>query len=113
TPVYHPHASPAPLAYHPSSSKHYRDELYGYSGDSMTPTQVPTLPLYEDMPPPSHRPARAFEEPQPYSIRDAVGDTPGAMAHPPPQEDAPAAVDPDKSIFEAAVGLLRIRSSQW
>ncbi|KAF8933588.1 hypothetical protein BGZ52_007265 [Haplosporangium bisporale] len=113
TPVYHPHASPAPLAYHPSSSKHaYRDEPY-YSGDSMTPTQVPTLPLYDDMPPPSHRPTRAFEEPQqPYSHREAMGDTPGAMAHPPPHEDAPA-VDPDKSIFEAAVGLLRIRSSQW
>ncbi|KAG0095133.1 hypothetical protein BGZ93_006289 [Podila epicladia] len=114
TPVYHPHASPAPLAYHPSSSKHYRDEPYGYSGDSMASTQVPTLAFYDDMPPPSHRPTRAFEEPQPYSIiRDIVIDTAGA-AHPQPHEDVPAAAaDPDKSIFEAAVGLLRIRSSQW
>lgn len=138
---YHPHPShhdstmsayppPPPPPYHGSQSKYqphtsqthaFRDvqQGYGYSPSSMS--------RYHERPPPDSRGYSSFDNHDvdhggSFGARDSTyersseGSTTGPQAWTAPNgaETQPEATEaePDKSIFEAAMGLLRIRASQ-
>ncbi|KAF9897922.1 hypothetical protein BX616_004758, partial [Lobosporangium transversale] len=125
---------PPPLVYHGSQSKyqphgqhghHYRDipQSYGYSGphSSRYHERAPNHegrghPLYGDH---SHH----IDQYGPYPARDSTTDSAGEGHSMGSQLWVSGAaqdmhtdlseLEPDKSILEAAMGLLRIRASQW
>lgn len=141
-PDYHPSGHPEPAApgftYHGAQPKYpamapqgpaYRDHPSGY-GYQRPPSPLSTLARYNERPPQGQdtRPYGSYGEHQgvdhfeSYPPRDIALDKPvegstgghqtwTALNEPEALEDQTD--EPDKSIFDAAVGLLRIRSSQW
>ncbi|KAF9118224.1 hypothetical protein BGW39_001371, partial [Mortierella sp. 14UC] len=134
----HPDSAPSGYAYHGVQPKYpamnpqgpaYRDHPSGY-GYQRPPSPVSALSRYNERPPQGQdsRSFGSYGEPQsvdhfePYLPRDTAMDKPveGTAGGPQPwtptngseaQGDQPD--DADKSIFDAALGLLCIRSSQW
>lgn len=134
-PDYHPESAASGYAYHGAQPKYpamapqgpaFRDHPSGY-GYQRPPSPLSIQARYNERPPQGQDTGSygPYGEPQSvdhfesYPPRDAALNKPvedgpqlwAATNTPEAQEDQ--ADEPDKSIFDAAVGLLRIRSSQW